>query len=319
MFVLPVFRFPLLVLLGVMIAVCPAEAEAPAGVENLGWCIGSQNCLTWSATVGATTYEVYRGGPPDLPRLLDDSIDSCTVDTFTDTATGEVLAEIPPPGNLHWYLVRANNGLEFGDAGSATGGPRIANSSGACSMSGGFVINEVDYDQPGIDSDEFVELFNPGPDPRPLAGIVLILVNGTSASEYARVDLGEAGASLAAGAYLVVGTATTVSAVPPGTLTLELPASSNNIQNGAPDGIALFDTVQGLLIDGLSYEGAILAAQFDGVPGAFDLVEGNAATAADSSLVTGSMVRLPNGSDSGDALADWRFSETPTPGMPNLP
>jgi hypothetical protein len=309
----------LFVLMGLSLLAGSAVAGAPAGVADLEWCFGTQTCLTWSASVGATGYEVYRGAARDLPALLDDSIDSCTVDVFTDTATGEILAETPAPAMLHWYLVRAHDGQEAGDAGSATAGPRIVDSSGACAVNGALVINELDYDQPGIDSGEFIELFNPGPSARSLAGLALILVNGTNGAEYSRVDLGQAGPSLAAGGYLVVGTAVAVAATPQGTLTIELASSSNNAQNGAPDGVALVDTVQAILIDAVSYEGSISAAQLDGIPGTFDLVEGTATTAADSGTLTGALVRLPNGVDTDDAQSDWAFSETPTPGMPNLP
>ena len=89
------------------------------------------------------------------------------------------------------------------------------------------------------------------------------------------------------------------------------------MQNGAPEGVALFDTVEGRLIDALSYEGSITAAQFDGVVGTFDLVEGSPAEAMDSGSVAGSLARIPNGGDSDDANADWAFVDTPTPGASN--
>jgi len=212
-----VFRISVFVLLVLPICVGPARAEVPAEVESLDWCPSSRNCLIWSAAAGATAYEVYRGSGSDLADLLDATIDSCTVDEYSTPSTGDALVESPPPGTLHWYLVRARNGQDFGDAGSATASPRIVDSSGICAMSGGLVINELDYDQPGIDSGEFVEIYNPGPSARPLTGLVLIFVNGTSGAEYGRVDLSQAGESLAAGAYLVAGTTAVVSAVPPGT------------------------------------------------------------------------------------------------------
>jgi hypothetical protein len=39
---------------------------------------------------------------------------------------------------------------------------------------------------------------------------------------------------------------------------------------------------------------------------------------ADSNTVTGSLARIPNGSDTGDAAADWRFTTTVTPGAANV-
>ena len=72
------------------------------------------------------------------------------------------------------------------------------------------------------------------------------------------------------------------------------------------------------MIDALSYEGAIERA-FIG-PFAHSLVEGNAlpASVADSNSVTGSLARLPNGSDTEDAATDWAFTTTVTPGGENV-
>ena len=80
--------------------------------------------------------------------------------------------------------------------------------------------------------------------------------------------------SLAAGAYLVVPV---------------------EMQNGAPDGVALIDTATKALLDALSYEGEIHAATIDGQ--VYDLVEGTPlpATVADSNTVDGSLSRLPDG------------------------
>ena len=103
--------------------------------------------------------------------------------------------------------------------------------------------------------------------------------------------------SLAAGAYLVVPV---------------------EMQNGAPDGVALVDTATKALLDALSYEGEIHAATIDGQ--VYDLVEGTAlpATVADSNSVDGSLSRIPDGSDTDDAATDWVFTSTKTPGAANV-
>ncbi len=67
------------------------------------------------------------------------------------------------------------------------------------------LINELDVDQPGTDTAEFVELYaRAGAD---LAGLAVVLVNGGALPglEYSRVDLGLAGV-LGAGRYLVLAT-----------------------------------------------------------------------------------------------------------------
>jgi hypothetical protein len=157
------------------------------------------------------------------------------------------------------------------------------------------VLNEIDYDQVGADSGGFVELYNAGLGPADLEGLALVFVDGARGREYLRRPLGGA---LAAGAYRVV------------------PVDA---QNGAPDGVALYDTRYEGVIDALSYEGAIERA-FIG-PFAHALVEGTAlpASVADSNSVAGSLARSPNGSDTGDSATDWRFTTTPTPGAANVP
>jgi hypothetical protein len=156
------------------------------------------------------------------------------------------------------------------------------------------VVNEIDYDAVGADGDGFVELRNNGAADVNLTGLALVLVNGGDGAEYARSALT---GTLAAGGYHVV----------------EVDA-----QNGAPDGVALIDTVTGELVDALSYEGAITAATIDGAT--YDLVEGTALAAdvADSNTVAGSLSRSPDGGDTNDAATDWVFTTTVTKGTANV-
>ena len=171
------------------------------------------------------------------------------------------------------------------------------------------VINEVDYDQPGPDTMEFVEIYNPGGSAYDLAGVRLILANGSSGLTYQDIDLSSLG-SLAPGQFLVVGSAQVLASVPGTALTLQYDSS---IQNGSPDGIAL---IQGSdILDRLSYEGEFFA-DIPGL-GSVNLVEGTAASAQDSNSEVGSMSRLPDGADSDNANDDWFFVTVPTPGEAN--
>lgn len=156
------------------------------------------------------------------------------------------------------------------------------------------VINEVDYDQVGADTGGFVEIANTGTGVATLDGVALVLVNGGDSTEYGRKALT---GSLAAGAKLVVN-------VDP--------------QNGAPDGLALVDATTDVLLDALSYEGAISSATIG--TKVFDLVEGTLlpVDVADSNTVDGTLARIPDGSDAGNAAADWSFTTTPTPGAANV-
>jgi hypothetical protein len=156
------------------------------------------------------------------------------------------------------------------------------------------VLNEVDYDQVGADGDGFVEIHNAGTGAADLADVALVAVNGGDGTEYDRVPLT---GTLAPGGHLAV---------------------AIELQNGAPDGLALVDAAAGALLDALSYEGAITAAQIGGAT--FSLVEGTAlpATVADSNAVAGSLIRSPDGRDTDDAAADWAFTTTVTRGAPNV-
>lgn len=156
------------------------------------------------------------------------------------------------------------------------------------------VVNEVDYDQVGADGNGFVELYNAGDAAADLTGIALVYVNGGDSREYGRKALT---GTLAAGAYLVV---------------------EVELQNGAPDGVALLDTARQALVDVLSYEGAMNEALIGGQT--YNLVEGTMLpeTVADSNTVDGSLIRNPNGKDTNDAAADWAFTTTVTKGAANV-
>jgi len=294
-----------------------SRAEPPGEVSGVVWCPGAANCLSWSITPDATSYGLYRGGAAELAALVDGRTDSCVVGTFGATTSGAILDESLPEEALHWFLVTARNADGESGAGQSSLGARVLDSSGACSAVAELVINEVDYDQPGIDSAEFVEIYNARATPQDLEGVVLILVNGQTMEEYRRYDLGQAGSSLPAGGYLVVGATNVVTSLPAGVLSVEFASVSNNMQNGAPDAVALFDATSLTLLDSLSYEGSITAASFVDVPGTFDLVHGTATGATDSNSVEGSLGRSPNGSSTGDDASDWVFNGSRTPGSAN--
>jgi hypothetical protein len=157
------------------------------------------------------------------------------------------------------------------------------------------ILNELDYDQPGADTGGFVELYNAGRGTADLGGLAIVLVDGGTAAEYETIPLSGA---LLAGDFRVV------------------PVDPDN---GAPDGVALFDTVDHVVLDSLSYEGAIDRAAIGA--GFFSLVEGTPLPAgvADSDTTAGTLSRLPSGTDTDDAATDWAFTTRPTPGDVNLP
>ncbi|MCP3105452.1 lamin tail domain-containing protein [Myxococcus sp. K15C18031901] len=184
------------------------------------------------------------------------------------------------------------------------------------------VINEVDYDQPvNPDAAEFVEIYNPSNTAISLANVFLVFVNGSNSQSYQKIDLTEVG-SLAAGEYLVVGSQVAINGIPadlprrPKTL---VRGTTDYIQNGSPDAVALYDGAQDALIDTLSYEGAITAATIAGSTKTFNMQEGtdDTRTLEDSNTVVGSLSRNELSADTDNNWKDFKFTTTITPGYVN--
>jgi hypothetical protein len=178
------------------------------------------------------------------------------------------------------------------------------------------VINEVDYDQVGTDTAEYIEIYNASSETVSLAGLSVLLVNGANNTVYDTVDLGGAG-TLASHQYLVIGGA--LVAIPGSAKKIDPLWIQDRIQNGAPDGIALVDTAALVVIDALSYEGSITAAQLTGFAAPVSLVEGTPTTATDSNTQALSLCRNPDGQDTNNAANDWTTCATLTPGAANVP
>jgi hypothetical protein len=176
------------------------------------------------------------------------------------------------------------------------------------------VLNEVDYDMVSTDNAEYIEIYNPTGADYDLTGVAVVLVNGANSQTYDTIDLSSAG-TLPAGGYLVIVGPTVT--VPAAAIKVDPGWTTDKIQNGAPDGIALVDTMGPRLLDALSYEGSITAAVITGFAGPVSLVEGTAESAADSNSADGSLCRSPDGHDSDNASVDWRFCTTKTPGTAN--
>ena len=169
------------------------------------------------------------------------------------------------------------------------------------------VINEIDYDQEGADSAEFIELYNPGPGVTPLTGVQLLLINGANNEVYQTISLSAVAPHLDSGAYLVIGAAFVIDALREH-LTLPL---SGSIQNGV-EGVLLLDA-EGNTYDSVSYEGVLTGERAE-------ITEGGVSAPEDdtSAFPDGSIGRCPNGEDSDQNGADFRVFEHATPGEPNL-
>jgi hypothetical protein len=178
------------------------------------------------------------------------------------------------------------------------------------------VINEVDYDQTGTDTNEFVEIYNPGAGPIDLSNLAVVFATN-GANEYLRVPLS---GTLDVGKYLVIGSSTVT--VPVGTTKIDFAAASNNIQNSTPTGVAIIDTTALKVIDAVSLNGVatgmtFVNAQLVGFTGKTSFLEGTWKKVSDTT--TGSCARLPNGTDTDNLATDWAVSAAPTPGAANTP
>ena len=166
------------------------------------------------------------------------------------------------------------------------------------------IINEVDYDQPSTDTAEFVEIYNFGNNPVVMSQAILALINGANGMPYDTIFF--PAVTLAPGDYYVVcGNGGNV-------LNCDQmqPTVSDIIQNGSPDAMVLYDVVESVVLDRLSYEGDVpLMVEGTGVPT-------NMADNNDDHNV--SLSRIPNGVDTDDNSVDFVLTAS-TPGGANSP
>ncbi|HQU72371.1 MAG TPA: FlgD immunoglobulin-like domain containing protein [Calditrichia bacterium] len=165
----------------------------------------------------------------------------------------------------------------------------------AFSLQAQVYINEVDYDQTGTDTGEFIELV--GPDNTSLDGYAIELVNGSSGAVYLTIDL--TGQAIPAdnvsgyGFFVISYDANPVA-------NTDLGVAGFTIQNGAPDGLVL--KLNGTVVDGFSYEGAITNNA--------DFTAGMAITPEESGAdVDNSLGRLTLGFDANNQ--NQYFAQTP--------
>jgi hypothetical protein len=168
-------------------------------------------------------------------------------------------------------------------------------------VGGVLTVNEIDYEQPGGDTQEFVELYNETGVPFTLGGTLTFAVGNDPSLALKYLSLPLAGV-VPAGGYAVL--AAPAVSVPAGVLRIDLP--------GTPDVIPNF-TDQNIF-------GPVLygGGELDGL----DIGPG----VADSATMPGSVCRIPNGRITYRSLPprgplspspDWVFCPVSTPGVAN--
>ena len=156
----------------------------------------------------------------------------------------------------------------------------------ASAQSTTLVINEVDYDQPGTDTAEFVEIKNVSTTAIDLDPYALRFINGSTNTQYRLFDLPDADLE-PGGHFVVCGNAANTAGCD-----LDVSPDTDLIQNGDPDALTLING--STVVDALSYEGV--------VPGASE--GGSAPTDTGSAADTG-ISRVPDGCDSDDNAGDF--------------
>lgn len=160
------------------------------------------------------------------------------------------------------------------------------------------IINEIDYDQPGADTAEFIELYNTGAAPVSLNNYSIDLINQDPSSIYRSIDL--SGFNITASGYFVIcGGAGQVA-----NCDYSFTATNGWFQNGTKDAIALYENIT--LLDSLSYEGLVTP-----------FTEGDALIAKDNNTDIVSLARIANGIDSNNNNLDFQLSCI-TPGSSNI-
>lgn len=160
------------------------------------------------------------------------------------------------------------------------------------------IINEIDYDQPGADTAEFIELFNTDTSAVSLNNYSIDLINQSASSIYRSIDL--SGFNIAANGYFVICSDTTQVA----NCDYSFTSTSGWFQNGTKDAIALYEDTT--LLDSLSYEGSVTP-----------FTEGDALIAKDNRVDIVSLARIANGIDTNNNNLDFQLGCI-TPGSANI-
>jgi predicted extracellular nuclease len=168
----------------------------------------------------------------------------------------------------------------------------------AFSSHAAIIINEIDYDQPGTDTAEFIELFNSGSSAISLNNYSIDLINGNNLSTYRSIDL--SGFNISANSYFVVCSDSNQVA----NCDYSFTTTNGWFQNGAPDAVALYESTS--LLDSLSYEGSLTP-----------FTEGDFMTINDSNSDILSLARITDGIDSNNNALDFQLGCI-TPGSANI-
>ncbi|APU08863.1 endonuclease I [Cellulophaga lytica] len=180
------------------------------------------NVVGYDVTNGDTiSYEIFHDGTSQGVQVI-------TVGSPYSTADWEQITTAVPNTVSSVSLrlfVKQNGGSDYAGFDDV----RLEGTSSSTPVTPSILINEIDADTPGTDTQEFVELFDGGAGNTPLDGLVMVLYNGSNNQSYAAYDLD--GYTTDANGYFVIGNVD----VP--NVSLVIP--SNGLQNGA-DAVVIY-------------------------------------------------------------------------------
>jgi predicted extracellular nuclease len=290
----------------------PAVSLAPGGYFVV--CSNAATVADCDLDVSPNT-DLIQNGAPDAVALFRGATLVDTVSYEGDTGapftegSGAGLEDPGTTGNDDLGISRCPDGSDTDqnnlDFSLRAITPGAANACVEPPTGGDLVINEVDYDQPGTDTAEFIEIKNVGIDPADLSGFELRLVNGSGGAVYRTIAL--PAVSLAPGGYFVVcaNAANTLGC------DLDVTPDIDLVQNGSPDAVALFSG--STLIDTVSYEGDTVAPYTEGSgSGLEDPGTGGVGGPNDNKSIS----RFPDGVDTGVNNVDFS-TRCATPGSAN--
>ena len=247
----------------------PSFSLAPGGYYVV--CADAANTINCNLDVSPDS-NLIQNGSPDAVALVSGATIVDTVSYEGDTGapytegSGAGLEDPGTAGSDYQGISRFPDGGDTDvnnvDLSTRCITPGTANASAATGCTAPVrnpvIINEVDYDQPGSDTAEFIELKNVSGAAVDLDPYDVLLVNGASGTAvvYKTIDLPSF--SLPAGGYYVIcGDAANVAHCD-----LDVSPNADLIQNGPPDAVAL--TLLGVLVDTVSYEGDTVAPYTEG-------------------------------------------------------
>ncbi|MEZ4515743.1 MAG: ExeM/NucH family extracellular endonuclease [Chloroflexota bacterium] len=285
-------------------AVTTAGNTNPTGIgaaDPVSVIAGNDVLLTVTVSPGANPASTGLAVAVDLT-----GIGGSATQTFYDDGTN---GDVTPGDNIFSFLAAVPGATGAGakslpvtitDAENRTGNTTIELT---VVHAAALVINEIDYDQPGSDAAEYVEIRNNDSVPVNLDAYSIQMINGNAggAAQYQLFDLPDV--ELAVGDYFVLcGNAANVA-----NCDLDVSPNTDLIQNGSPDAVALL--LGSTIVDTVSYEGNTSGSYTEGSGSG---LEDPGTTGSDYLSIS----RLPDGTDTNQNNVDFS-TVCSTPGEAN--